>query len=208
MGLGQVQQGLVIGVRSFARLLVGEVVTPYPAVQPLESVEDQGIDGIAGGKRQLVMETIVELGIGLGRVLHFGGAAQDLGGLLRVVTDGTTNEDGADVGACRQQLGDQIRHLVLIQTGQGLQNIETGGFPEVVYLGRFAMLYGQPAVTGQTLQHFPQGCACHPDQLGQFTLCRQNGSGRKAIVPDGLDDVFLGKPCRALRFYDHEMTLL
>ena len=154
------------------------------------------------------MQTVVEVRIGLGRVLHIIGTPQDLGGLFRVVANGATDEDGADVGPGGEQLCHQIRHLVLIETCQCLQNVETGGFPEIVDLGRFAMLDGEPAITGKALQHFTQGSASHADQFGQLALRRQNGSRRKAIVPDGLDDVFLGKPGRALRFNDHVMTLL
>ena len=155
-----------------------------------------------------MVQAVVELGVRLRGIINLIGAAQDLGRLLRVVANGATDEDGADVGARRQQLSHQIRHLVLIEPCQGLQDVETRGLPEVVDLGRFAMLDGEPAIAGKALQHFAQGSASHANQLGQFALRRQNGSWRKAIVPDGLDDVFLGKPGRALRFYDHVVTLL
>lgn len=208
LGLGQTQQGLVIGIRRFTSLLVREVVTPNPTIEPLEAIEDQGVDGVARSKGELVMQTVIELRIRFRSAVHRIGATQYLGGLLRIVADRATDEDGADIGASRQQLGHQIRYLVLIQTGQSFQDVETRGLPEIVHLGRFAMLDGEPAITGQTLQHFAQGSTSHPDQLGQLALGRQYGSWRKAIVPDGLDDVFLGKPCRALRFYDHVVTLL
>ena len=113
-----------------------------------------------------MVQAIIELGISLGVVLDPIGATQDLGGLLRIVTDRPADKDGADVGTGGEQLSYQIRYLVLIQTSQRLQNIEAGGFPEIIHLGWLAMLYGQPAITGQSLQHFAQGRPRHPDQLG------------------------------------------
>ena len=69
LGLRQIEQSLVVGICGLASLLVGEVVAADSAIQPFETVQDQSIDRIAGSKRQLVVQTIIELGISLGVVL-------------------------------------------------------------------------------------------------------------------------------------------
>ena len=89
LGLGQPQQDLVVGIRRFTSLLVREIVTPDPAIQSLETIEDQGIDRIAGGKGELVMQTIIKLRIRFRGTVYRIGTAQYLGCLIRVVADST-----------------------------------------------------------------------------------------------------------------------
>ncbi len=113
------------------------------------------------------------------------------------------DKNRGNVGAHREQIINQLRHAVVIEARQGFEDIQPGGFPEVVHFGGFTMLNGQPAVTGQALQHFAQGGAGDTDQLRKLAFSGENRSRREAVIPDTLNDVLFRETRRALRLNDH-----
>ncbi len=93
----------------------------------------------------------------------------------------------------------------MVKPGQGFQNTQPGSFPKIVHLSRFAMLNGQPAIARQALKHFSQRGAGNANQFGELTLCRQDRTRSKTIIPDTFNNILFSETRRALRFNDHSV---
>jgi len=115
----------------------------------------------------------------------------------------SANENRGNVGTHGQQVIDQLRYAFVIQTCQRFQNIQTGGFPEIVHFCRFAMLDSEPAIPGKSLQHFTQCGTSDANQFRELAFSRKNRPRRKATIPDTFDDVLFRETRRALRLNDH-----
>ncbi len=87
-------------------------------------------------------------------IFHRRGAGQYLQCLIRVLAKRRTDKDGGNVGAHGEQVIDELRYALVVETRQRFKNIQTRRFPEVIHFGRFAVLDRQPAIAGQSLQHF------------------------------------------------------
>ena len=172
-------------------------------IQPLHAVEDQTVDRVAGGKRQTTENIIIKLGEGVGVILHLPGAVQDRQRFIRMLAKRGADKNRGNVGAHGEQIINQLRYAVVIEARQRFEDIQAGGFPKVIHFSGLTMLNGQPAVTGQTLQYFAQGCAGDTDQLRKLAFSGENRSGREAVIPDTLNDVLFRETRRALRLNDH-----
>ena len=150
----QLRQLMVETQRQAARFRIGKIVTTNAGIQPFHAVQDQAINRVAGGKCQTAENVVIEIGKRIGVIGHFLCGRQHFLRFVRMLTKRGANEDGGDVGPDRQQIVDQLRDAFVIETRQRFKNIQSGGFPEIIHLRRFAMLNGQPTVSRQTLQHF------------------------------------------------------
>lgn len=92
------------------------------------------------------------------------------------------DKNRGNVGAHGEQIINQLRYAVVIEARQRFEDIQAGGFPKVIHFSGLTMLNGQPAVTGQTLQYFAQGCAGDTDQLRKLAFSGENRSRREAVI--------------------------
>ena len=105
-------------------------------------------------------------------VFHLIGGGKHLQRIFRMLTKRGADENGSDVGAHRKQIVNQLRYAFVIETRQRFQNIQPGRFPEVIHFSGFAMLYRQPAIARQTLEHFSQRGTGDANQFREFAFSR------------------------------------
>ncbi len=96
-------------------------------IQPLHAVEDQTIDRIAGGERQTAENVVIEVGEGVGVIFHFPGAVQHRQRFIRMLTERGANKNRGNIGAHGEQVINQLRDAVVIETRQRFKDIQ----PEV-----------------------------------------------------------------------------
>src|SRR5690606_40354873 len=91
---------------------------------------------------------------------------------------------------------DRGKHLWL--AGKSIEHNQVTLFPIVLYDGGLALSDLDPAITGKTLQSFPEGGSCDAKRLSQLTFRGQKTSNREAAVKNGSKELLFSQVSRFL----------
>ena len=140
--VADIRQRFIESDRQFTRFRIGEVITSDAGIKTSQSVDNQSVNRVAGGKCQTTENAVIERRKGFGMIFNLSRFRENLLGFFRVGTHRLADKDRRDVGTHRQQIINQLRYAVMIQTRQRFKNIQAGCFPEIIHFRRFTVLNG------------------------------------------------------------------